>query len=343
MAREDRYDLNKASLLRMFGIQAMGGRSFKFNGQFASAEQIADIVAESAWNPAAGRFQATHTVGGKRPFVAESVVLQVLDLLEKGVPYERWKVDYKRRERKRPATRGRGQFISIELFDDFWGALATVQSPEERFGVFMRQRALISNVVSDAFKEYFAGLVPLLREVVKGIVKEQIYDTEADVIKYFQGGKPRMSASESRELSDHPWPEYKPSFALLNAYLDGIQWDGNTITVGVNTAAAPYWLWVERGHRVFFPQKKGEDVFIMESGTFVVGRPVLALIQQAVDNFMVAAAQEFTNSVASEIPGAIAEWVVQDSRTQRDAYVPLVKNAPSYGYGRRFEKYVGLI
>lgn len=161
------------------------------------------------------------------------------------------------------------------------------------------------------------------------IVNSMVYDAEVETVKYAQPGKPKESN----------WPKYDRTFNLRKAVEKGVIGIGHNISFQIDESLAPYWIWVDRGHRVV--TKSGE------TGVFVVGRPftdeISAMIREFVETEIIPLIQAYSQSIVHEI----ASEMIGLPEHERIAMNPLrVKNIPARGYGARpgfkqFYRYVG--
>lgn len=225
----------------------------------------------------------------------------------------------------------RGMF-TINYTKDFAGKLSDANAAAQSFDLIQKNRVFITNLLmADLVK-----LLPLLQEVIRAraqqIVQSVVYDSEVEVIYYTQSGKPR----------DSHWSDYEPTGHLMMAVVHGIRVEGLTLTVQIDDDLAPYWLWVERGHRVILP---GGD----EPGIFVVGRPFVDKIYREINRFL---ATEIGPLIHQHYKGVIRE-IGQAALQSRGIGSKFVENFPSRGYGNvegklggtlpsAFNRFVGL-
>lgn len=329
MARKQ-YDLSRGSelfgkTLRQFGAKSLGGGRFHAFGGFASGGDIASFIASEGYNISAGRYQATHTVEGRREFVGTDVANAVMQLLQDDTPFDEWKHIPKKG----------GKIFQFEFPVGFFGELSKWRRAERRFGIFMRTRTAISNVASSYFRRYMQQQIPQIKAVIAAVIQDRVYDQDVELIRYKKRGKP----SDFRDNS-----KSKRSYNLLKAFTEGVVVSPTGVSFGVNESLAPYWLWVEKGHRVILPMENAQGETIMvETGTFVKGRPFVNEIDVAVQEYLNYMMEDFAENVAARIPSAIAHWIVEDGDSREvEGMTKAVKYYPKMGYGAEFDKYVGI-
>lgn len=344
MARKQ-YDLSKGSatygsLLEQYGVRSLGGRKYQLHGQFASAEQIVSVMAGS-YSGGLQTFQSPLT-GKTLPI---DPVMRIMELLEDSVPREEW--DEK-------GYRGGGRIdippIAWVEFDfafpaGFFGELSKAKGAVRRFGIVMRERTVISNVLSDEIEEWGKRQIPEIKAIIAGVIEERVYNKEVELIRYFKRGKPHEpSPNQFRGLD-----EGGRTGNLLRAFTEGVKATSFGISFGVDESFAPYWLWVEKGHRVIMPTPIGDGTYVMmETGTFVKGRPFVEEIEVKVQEYLNRLLGNFTVQVAARATDAIAQWVANGEGGKGRLFeyelgAKTVKYFPRMGYGDEFAKYVGLI
>lgn len=185
-------------------------------------------------------------------------------------------------------------------------------------------------------------IMPYLRDVFRSIAREimeqMIYNDNPVPVIYYDVEK------GGRTSQDHIFPDYDRTERLLDAVLEGITVNGLMVDFQVREDIAPYWYWVDRGHRVFLPDGKGGS---REVGTWVVGRPFREAIVNAFNQVMRALVLGQTRGQFAGVVERLGQWVmVGDGNEGTRAIAPgsfAVKHYPKGGYGTAFFKRVGVL
>jgi len=115
-------------------------------------------------------------------------------------------------------------------------------------------------------------IISQIRIEAANIVNERVYGTRADVLRYKESATHyefTMSDAEAVGRTQN----------LYEAVQAGIKLEGNSISVGIDEELAPYWKFVERGHRVVLPGG-------VETHSFVLPRPFFAEIKEMANSML---------------------------------------------------------
>lgn len=263
---------------------------------------------------ATGRFASFETVQGSLQSLsldsvpAKALVTRITNKLEP-----------KRLKVKNP-ERVRGMF-DIIYTQDYAGNLSDAYGEAEAFSLVQRNRTFITGLLAEELQRLLPMIRDALRAYAQSIMQDTVYDSEVEVIYYNQPGKPRESN----------WPEYERTGNLMMAVVHGIEVVGTSIQFHIDDNLAPYWLWVERGHRVILP---GGD----EPGIFVVGRPFIDQIYEAINNYLMYELAPLVKSYFASIVQEVGRSVLTHHHTLGPRNIEYF---PSRGYGNTQGKFGG--
>jgi hypothetical protein len=171
-------------------------------------------------------------------------------------------------------------------------------------------------------------------------MEEMVYNGEPVGVTYYNAQKGGKVGSSSEGEFNY-WPPYVQTQDLMNSVLDAIQLDGFTIAFHVENLV-PYWLWVDKGHRVIYPDPNTGE--LVEPGTFVMARPFQERIQSEVEQLMETLMFSM-RGVGTQLVQSIKQWVLTGSITAAavaSGNMYPVKYPPPMGYGAKFNKWVGI-
>lgn len=161
----------------------------------------------------------------------------------------------------------------------------------------------IKPVVDKAIAQLLNTLKEQLVAEAVSIVDTMVYNTPAEVIR---GTLKYITAEQEFGLK-----EWQRGW-LREAVRGGIVIDGNSIVIGIDEKLAPYWFFVEHGHRVVLP---GGIV----TNSFVLGRPFFRAIKMSAEEMLNSAIQ----SIASEFDIIAQHLITYIENPQSAGFTPV--------------------
>lgn len=317
-----KYDLTAVSILQQFGASPTASKNLYRDiatGRFIGAQGLSERIANQGWNPSAARWQATHAVGGRRPFMKGDLVMKVISYLEQKQPVDDWDLV--------GDSLDGGKFTKFQLNipSGFAGELSHAASTYDRFFLIMRSTTVLSKICNLELENYVESSLDELRQTITSILKSRVYNKQVMVRRLTDDGYTRSKVR----------PRQYRTYNLLRAFTTGISIDSAKsssgelgVSYGINEAMAPYWLWVEKGHEV--ANKYGR------TGTFVEGRPFVKEVFYAVEKFFDAKLREFYNDDMIKLTKSLGSWVVGKDVDLSEKFI---KNWPSGGYDNFLSKW----
>lgn len=188
---------------------------------------------------------------GKAGFVSNAVAQAVL-----GWPAFNYKNKYDFK------TNYAGKFVQMDFssigIDEISGTLDRANFATKAIASFN------PNIRLNLFTE-LEWLISSIRDEAAAIVQRRVYETPAETMR-FTGGNLDYSFTVYKGKND------KREYFLMEAVQSGIKLIGNSIEIGIDENIAPYWRFVDRGHRVVLPGG-------VEVNSFVQPRPFLEEIK----------------------------------------------------------------
>lgn len=161
----------------------------------------------------------------------------------------------KRVTRITPGDRS-GAFF-IEIPKDIEVKIGDLGAITGRMEVVIQRQTFVSGIMQSAVPLLVTRHVPAMRQIVEGVIRSNVYNTPAQITRYgtFEAGLPTETGED-----------YNRTYNLLYMFMSGFRHYVRGVKFEIDNSLAPYWLWVEKGHRVVLPDGT-------EPGTFVGERP----------------------------------------------------------------------
>lgn len=258
--------------------------------------------------------QSGYTSSLTGQFIKRSEVQSLLDHLNSSsTPSGFWG----RENKYKPSNKEKGQRITFQVHGDLEGMIP-------RLNVLIEESYIVGKFLEGEVNLLLNAHVPKLQEVIAQRIRRNVYKTPVTLIYYLIRGKPR-------EQHEYQPGVYARTFNLLRAFTEGITVNGTQLNVGINEQLAPYWMWVEKGHRVYF----GDE----EVGTFVQGRPFKDDVRRDVQEYIQGVLVPDINTLLGNAASQLTSWVANGKPMQLDP--KLVKHIPAFGYGKEFQQWTG--
>lgn len=212
------------------------------------------------------------------------------------------------------------------------GMLMAAQSAS-RIELVTKQRAFIANEIHVDKDRLLPHLQSVLQTLVGQIMDETIYDQdEVDVIYYDVDVGGRLDREKK-------FPKYNRTGALRDAAVEGVRIEGDTIHWSIDESFAPYWLWVDQGHRVFIPDGQGGTT---EIGQWIVGRKFTSKIERAIAQI----ADNLTGVLRQRYKGVInslGAWALHGTQYMSASNYEVANYPDEFGgYTKAFYQWVGV-
>lgn len=148
--------------------------------------------------------------------------------------------------------------------------------------------------------------LPALRAAVAAKIDELIYNTPAKVIRKNARGAWRQVFPKWRKVR---------TGNLKFAVMRGITYINGELEIGIDASIAPYYVWVEKGHRVVVPQSikvtgGGYRRVLRDTGTRVMGRSFMREVMLEAKRVFDADILPVLIMFAKDMWSSVGEWTV---------------------------------
>lgn len=179
----------------------------------------------------------------------------------------------------------------------------------------------IEAAMNTDLKTWMLQLVGEMQQLAMEIVDKQIYETKPRLRRY----KPKKIYKTFNERNGNVNFFNKPrTFNLRRAVVQGIRYENGTLIIGINDSLAPYWVYVEHGHKVVIPRynRRTRTVVPWEPGTFVEGRPFMNRIRQAIQHFIKERVLPVLNAYLKTTEDILLQWTLGSMPSARQLVYP---------------------
>lgn len=208
------------------------------------------------------------------------------------------------------AVRAAGMF-TLEIPQEIIGQIGDLGRVTARMEAVVAQTHVISGIMQGYVGQLVTRHIPTMRFIIEDVIRKNVYDTPAQITRY-KGGEGKSTVTGQ---------DYIRTYNLLYAFMSGFQhWTGGVKFV-FNESLAPYWLWVEEGHRVVLPDGREPGIWIHERNFVEEYKEAL---NKYIDNVIIPQIYSYMSAVRD----IIGTWTLWGEKYKQMAGGEYVKNYP---------------
>lgn len=245
-------------------------------------------------------------------------------------------------EAKTPATKlkitkpfeDNGKMFTMRVSAPAVISMQNSRDAAKRMEVISRSRSFVMTEVRSDMSRILPHLQSTLRMMIENIMDEMVYDAEDVEVIYYD---PEMGG---RLGTGYEGRTKRQSGNLKRAAIEGLRLTGTEISWEIDDNIAPYWLWVDQGHRVFLPDGEGGT---REIGVWVRGRKFVHKIEMALKQVSDSLTAVMNHKYKGVVT-AIGQWVLHGKHMLDKTNYMVVHYPDEFdGYTKAFYQHVGEI
>ncbi|MFA5714214.1 MAG: hypothetical protein WC998_00555 [Candidatus Paceibacterota bacterium] len=286
ISQQGQINLAQASVLKNFGVGVtQTGKLHWLAGSgrsgFAAKQDVIDFISGTTLGGATGgfdglvmRFRATHGPSKGR-FLKTAEVMSAIYALE-GIPI--LKVDVA---------------VPVQVSE----TLNYVEETIEKAEFLMQHVQELANIAEAEFNRMLPSILEEINDIAQRVISERVYMKEPEITRY-------ISRENIKSTINSAFFDRSRTYNLMQsvvAHLVG----ANKIVVDIDESMCPYWLWVEKGHRVVMP-------FGVEVGTFVGERPFINEVRMEIQKYLSTVVSNNMEMVTVDLLERALSWMVSD-------------------------------